>query len=206
MNGQEESTSKKIKDTILSGEEGRIYFISDFVDLGNDALVAKVLYRLEKSNLLIRLSKGIYLYPVVTRFGVSYPSLHTIAKAIAERDKVKIMPTGHAALNQLGLSTQVPMNAIYLTSGSARTIQVGKRKITFKRSVPKNFQYKGSLLPLIVFAMKELGEKNIDDSVFRKIEDLLNKSDERESFEHDIALAPAWIRNLLLPIIKKNKI
>ena len=53
--------------------------------------------------------------------------------------------------------------------------------------------------------MKELGEKNIDDSVLRKIEVLLNKSDEKESFEHDIALAPAWIRNLLLPIIKNNK-
>ena len=51
------------------------------------------------------------------------------------------MPTGSAALNLLGISTQVPMNAVYLTTGSSRVIKIGNRKITFKRSAPKNLEY-----------------------------------------------------------------
>lgn len=206
MGSQEESISKKIKEAILSGEEGHIYFIKDFTDYGKDALIAKVLYRLEKNNILIRLAKGIYLYPVVTRFGVDYPSLHNIAKSIAARDKAAIMPTGSTALNELGLSTQVPMNAVYLTTGSSRIINVGKRKITFKRSVPKNFAYKGTVFPLVVFAMKELGKKRIDSSILKQIEDMLLKINdkEQETISHDVNLAPAWIRNLLLPIIKRQ--
>ena len=93
---QKESISKRIKEAILSGEKGHIYFIKDFADYKNDALVTKVLYRLEKNKILIRLAKGIYLYPVVTSFGIYYPSLDYIAKSIANRDKAKVMPTGSA--------------------------------------------------------------------------------------------------------------
>ena len=207
MDLQEENTSKRIKEAILSGEEGHIYFIKDFTDYGSDNLIAKILYRLEKNNILVRLAKGIYLYPVITRFGITYPSLYQIAKAIAERDKAQIMPTGSTALNQLELSTQVPMNAVYITTGTSRVIKVGKRKITFKRSAPRNFAYKGTIFPLVVFAMKELGKKNIDSSILKQIEEILLKrlnEQEQDSFSHDIILAPAWIRNLLLPIIKKQ--
>ncbi|WP_186971889.1 DUF6088 family protein [Bacteroides fragilis] len=159
MSLQKESISKRIREAILSGEKGRIYFVKDFADYKNDALVTKVLYRLEKNKILIRLAKGIYLYPVVTCYGIYYPSLDYIAKSIAKRDKAKVMPTGSAALNLLGISTQVPMNAVYLTTGSSRVIKIGKRKITFKRSAPKNLEYEGTLFPLVVIVMKELGEK-----------------------------------------------
>ena len=35
------------------------------------------------------------------------------------------------ALNQLGLSTQVPLNVVYLTNGAARKIKIVNRTITF---------------------------------------------------------------------------
>ena len=199
---QKESISKRIREAILSGEKGRIYFVKDFADYKNDALVTKVLYRLEKNKILIRLAKGIYLYPVVTCYGIYYPSLDYIAKSIAKRDKAKVMPTGSAALNLLGISTQVPMNAVYLTTGSSRVIKIGKRKITFKRSAPKNLEYEGTLFPLVVIVMKELGEKNIDAPIMKQIEKILLKIDKQATLSHDIALAPFWIRSLLLPIIR----
>lgn len=46
---QKENISKRIREAILSGEKGHIYFIKDFADYKNDALVTKVLYRLEKN-------------------------------------------------------------------------------------------------------------------------------------------------------------
>ena len=42
------------------------------------------------------------------------------------------------------------MNAVFLTTGSTRTIKIGNRKVLFKHSAPRNFVYKGTLMPLIV--------------------------------------------------------
>ncbi|MCD8500524.1 MAG: type IV toxin-antitoxin system AbiEi family antitoxin domain-containing protein, partial [Bacillaceae bacterium] len=103
---------------------------------GTSIAVRHALSRLCKSGLILRLAEGIYLYPKIDKelgLGVLYPSIDTIAKAIAKKDKARIVPTGVYALNRLGLSTQVPANAVYLTDGSPRRIKVGKGKgILFK--------------------------------------------------------------------------
>ena len=89
--------------------------VSDFAHLNNDGLVTRALSRLEKEGVLIRLSQGLYLYPLRNKFGVLRPSIEDIAYAIAEKDKARIIPSGLTALNKLGLSTQVTMNAVYLS-------------------------------------------------------------------------------------------
>jgi peptidyl-prolyl cis-trans isomerase SurA len=90
------------------------------------------------------------------------------------------MPTGDTALNILGFSTQVPMNAVYITNGAKRKVQVGERNIIFKNVVQKNFQFKGKLLPLIIIALKELGENQVTDEIKDKISKLLSESDAEE--------------------------
>ena len=185
--------SKVIKERIIQGGENKIYIISDFADLNNDALATRVLSRLEKDGLLVRLSQGVYLYPSRNRFGICKPTIDVIAKAIAEKDRADIIPSGLTALNLLGLSTQVPMNAVYLTNGTPRVISVGNRKITFKKSTPRYFAYKTKLFPLVVTALKEIGEENVDDNMVIKIKDILSKEDS-ELLRHDFLIAPQWMR------------
>jgi len=189
--------SKEIRNRITQSDEGRLYVVGDFADLNNDALVTRVLSRLEKEKLLIRLSQGVYLYPNQNRYGVHKPSIDVIAKAIAEKDKTRIIPSGLTALNVLGLSTQVPMNAIYLTNGTPRTVTVGNRKIVFKKSVPRNFAYQSELFPVVVSAMKEMGEKNINDDVVLKLKEILAKETNQELIRQDFLIAPQWIRKKL---------
>jgi hypothetical protein len=62
------------------------------------------------------------------------PTTEQIAEAIAKRDKARIIPTGAYALHMLGLSTQIPMNVVYLTDSSARKVKVGKQTIVFKKT------------------------------------------------------------------------
>ena len=83
--------------------------------------------------MLVRISQGIYLYPMRNRFGILEPSIDDIAVAIAQKDKAGIIPSGLTALNKLALSTQVTMNAVYLTDATAREIKIGNRTIVFKR-------------------------------------------------------------------------
>jgi predicted transcriptional regulator of viral defense system len=114
-------------------------------------VVKKVLLRLEQKGLLKRLAFGIYLYPKNSKLlGELTPTVEEIASAIAARDKARIIPTGSYALNALGLSTQVPLNAVYLTDGATRKVAIGKRNILFKKTSPKNLSVRGPISSLVI--------------------------------------------------------
>jgi hypothetical protein len=200
----ESSTSQTIRKRISHLGDGTLFTINNFESINNDNLVTRTLSRMQNEGAIIRVATGIYMNPKKTQFGILYPTIDQIARKIAERDKAQIMPTGDTALNILGLSTQVPMNAVYTTNGAKRKVKVGNRNIIFKNVVQKNFQFKGKLLSLIIIALKELGEKRVTDEIKDKINKLIldSTADEKTTMMHDLYLAPAWIKELLLPIIK----
>lgn len=200
----EDSISRTIRERIKDIEPGTLFTINDFENINNDHLVTRTLSRLQKEGAIVRVATGIYMNPKKTQFGILYPTIDQIARKIAERDRAQIMPTGNMALNILGFSTQVPMNAVYITNGAKRKVKVGERNIIFKNVVQKNFQFKGKLLPLIIIALKELGESNVTNEIKNKIIELISESsmEERITMIHDLYLAPLWIKELLLPIVK----
>jgi len=200
----EDSISQTIRERIKRIEDGELFTIGAFQDINNDNLVTRTLSRLQNEGIIVRVATGIYMNPKKTQFGILYPTIDQIARKIAERDKAQIMPTGDTALNILGFSTQVPMNAVYITNGAKRKVKIGERNIVFKNAVQKNFQFKGKLLPLIIIALKELGESRVTDEIKNKIVKLVSESniEERITMMHDLYLSPVWIKELLLPIIK----
>lgn len=192
-----DSIQHRIENNIKSMKRGSIIFPSNFDSIGNVETVKKSLLRLENKKFLIRLAHGIYLYPKQDKLlGVLYPTTEEIANAIADRDKAKIIPTGIKALNQLGLSNQMPMNIVFLTDGAARSIVVGKKTIKFKRTTPKNLAIKGEITSLIIQALKEIGKDNVTTEQLEKIKLHLAK-ESQEIIEHDAKLAPVWISKIM---------
>lgn len=192
----------EITKRIENMHEGQILFISDFSDInGNEKVVSRALSAEEKKGNIVRLAKGMYLRPKSTRFGIVYPSVDEMVKAIAHRDKSKVQPCGMTALNMLGLSTQVPTKYTYLTSGSSRKLKLGDRLIELKRSVPKNFVFKTTLGALLMQALKSLGEKNISKQEIVQISKLIDNEKRMEHFKLDILLMPIWMRKLITNII-----
>ncbi|MDI9606211.1 MAG: DUF6088 family protein [Bacteroidota bacterium] len=200
--------SNTIKSTIFKlleeSPEHTVFFLGDFAEYGSIETVRKIFLQARGQGLLVHLSHGIYIKPMFSRFGKVPPPLETIAKAIAERDHVEIMPAGSMAANILGLSTQVPMVASYLTTGSSRTINIGKRAIKFKHAAPRNFAYKGQTIPLIVQALKEIGEDNINENTLSDLSKYLLKTEDKDTLNEDILLAPGWIQAIVKPLIKQN--
>ena len=195
-----QSIHSQLEDKIISLKKGAIVFVSDFAEFGTAENVKKVLLRLEKKQLLVRLAHGIYLYPKIDKeLGILYPSTESIAEAIAKRDKIRIIPTSIYALQQLGISTQIPMNVIYLTDGAPRKIKVGKRTITFKKTAPKNLAIKNKVVSNIVQGLKELGKENITDEIRQKIKQALQKVPV-EILKEEILNAPVWVRNEVLSL------
>lgn len=202
------SVATLVKNRVFEKGQGEILTIRDFDDIPENDIVRKTLSRLTQEGKIKRLANGIYIVPKVTAFGVLNPTLDDIAHSIAEKERVKIMPTGDTALNVLGLSTQVPMKAIYLTDGTRRIYHVGNRDILFKRVAPKNFQFKTRLMTLLNVALKQLGEQNVTNDTLSKISELLKKSNitERNSMIEDLNLSPRWIKELLLPLLNESTI
>ena len=181
-----------------------MYFASDFALLGAPKTINKSLERLEQSKIIIRLARCIYYYPKIDiklGLGILYPSLEEIAKEIAQRDKARIVPTGIYALNKLGLSTQVPMNIVYLTDGTPRRIKIGNGKgILFKHTAPKNLAYKSDLILLIVSALKAIGKENVKNEDIEKLR-ILFSSRQISDWKEDMELAPAWIKQILISTV-----
>lgn len=193
---------KKIAEVLKSHPKGSVLFVDDFLDYGNSESVKKALLRLKEKEILVRLAHGIYLYPKIDKeLGVLFPSTEDIAKAIARRDKARIVPTGVQALNKLGLSTQVPMKVVYLTDGAARSIKVGKRTITFKNTSPKNLLAQGEISSLVIQALKTIGQSKVEDETISKIKIILKK-EKTEIVMNDAKLAPAWINKILTQAIR----
>ncbi len=159
-----------------------------------------------KSGEIERLASGIYYRPSYSDLiGKLTPSIENVAKAIAKRDRARIVPTGAYAENRLGLSTQVPMNIVYLTDGSARKIKIGNRSIVFKKVSPKSVAMIGEISGLAIQALKSIGKENVYEREIKHIQELLLKHEKATRLEHDIRIAPAWIRKIFLPVLKELK-
>lgn len=190
------SIKEKIRDEIQLGKKGKVVMPSDFELKYGVENTKKSLLRLTNEGFLERLARGIYLHPERDELlGMLYPDIETIAEEIALRDNARIIPTGIQALNFLGLSTQVPLNAVFLTDGSPRTIKIGKRKIKFKKASPKNLAAKGRLSGLAIQALKEIGKEKVTKEEIAKIKEQLKKEDP-ENIYQDMKLAPSWIADI----------
>jgi len=191
------SVENQILEKIKNNKRGKIFFPNDFHLLGTDSAIRQSLNRLEKKDILVRLSNGIYLFPKKHKvLGILKPSTEEIALAIAKRDKARLIPTGSQALNKLGFTTQVPMNAVFLTDGSRRVIKIGKRNIKFKVAPPKLLSVKNETNIYIIQALRELGQENVTQDIKLKIAEIL-KNVNKEDLKHDIKLAPRWIAAIM---------
>jgi len=197
------NTESQILAKIKKAKGGSLFFIDDFLRFGNSKTIGKSLERLVNRSEIARVARGIYARlekdPIL---GPVNPDIEAIAKAIAKRDKARIVPTGILALNVLGLSTQIPMNLVYLTDGAARKITIGKHKIVFKKTTPKNLSAIGKISSLVIQALKEIGKDNVKEEEKVIIIEHLKK-EELSRLEHDIHLAPEWIRVIMRKAINK---
>ena len=184
--------------------EDSVLFRSDFPEYHSE-FVGETLAELTKEGILVKLAQGIYAKPRMSRFGTVLPSVEKIVQAIAVRDNAKVLPSGMTALNALGLSTQVPMNYTYLTTGSERTVKLTNRQVVLKRGVPKNFWYETRLIALLVQALKTLKQENVGQEELQIIRSLIEKEPDKGTLAKDVDKMPAWMKRLIKPMLKPHE-
>src|SRR6202041_3920309 len=128
----------------------------EFLDIASRTTVEFALFRLTKSGKIRRIRRGLYDMPKVNEAlgGKLSPDLDEAARAIARRQRWKIVPDGAWAANLLGLSTQVPSKIIYLTDGPNNEVPIGRRTIHFRHARPKAMAGLEGKFALVVQALR----------------------------------------------------
>ncbi len=128
------SLSKQIMEHTGSLREGMPICAGPLLHLGGRAAVDQALSRLARSGRLMRICQGIYMQPVETRFGQCAPSIDKGIEALAAMWGETIVPCGGAAAHVLGLTTQIPVRSVYLTSGRDRCLRFGSLEVELRHA------------------------------------------------------------------------
>ena len=124
--------------------------------------------------------------------GTLSPDIDEAARAIARRQRWKIVPDGAWAANLLGLSTQVPSKIIYLTDGPNSEVPIGRRSIQFKHARPKVLAGLEGKIALVVQALRHLGKENVGTHEMEVLWAALTPA-ERKKFVRDARFGVDWI-------------
>lgn len=156
-----------MKDKILARitrlGDGKAFSAKDFLDIASRGTIDMALSGLTRGGTIRRVRRGLYDMPKVNPAlgGKLSPDIDEAARAIARRQRWKIVPEGAWAANLLGLSTQVPAKIIYLTDGPNKEVLIGRRTIHFKHARPKAMAGLEGKFALVVQALRHLGKDGV---------------------------------------------
>jgi hypothetical protein len=183
----------KVLDRIYGKGRGWVFTPKRFLDLGSRDAVDQALFRLTQHRTIRKLSRGLYDYPKQhPQLGLLNPDPDAVAKAISEKDEIRLQPSGAFAVNRLGLSQQVPAKIVYLTDGPEKSVRVGNQTIQLRRTTPKNMATASSTSGLVIQAFRYLGEKGVTSDHIATLRRVLSPED-RTRLSSDRIYAPAWM-------------
>ena len=185
------SLPRQILNQAAGSPEGALLCPSALLHLGNRAAIDQALSRLTRSGHLIRVCQGIYVRPIQTRFGPRPPAVEKVIASLSALWGETVVPCGGAAANALGLTIQVPVRSVYLTSGPNRRLTLGELTVEL-RHAPR-WQLAAPHRPAgeAVRALSWLGPDEVEASL-----DVIGRKLSAEDFQElaaSRAVMPAWI-------------
>ena len=157
--------AKQILEYGLQLPEGTPLAAKELLHLGNRAAIDQVLCRLVARGTLLRTGRGVYVLPVESRFGSRAPSTLKMVEGLATQRGETIVPHGAAAANALGLTTQVPMRAVYLTSGRSRLLKLGAQMVELRHAPIWQLILPGRVAGDVVRALAWLGPEKAGEAI-----------------------------------------
>ena len=186
-----QTLAKQILEHASQLPEGTPLVAKELLHLGNRVAIDQVLSRLVGRGSLLRAGRGIYVRPVESRFGSRAPSTLKMVEGLATQRGETIVSHGAAAANALGLTTQVPMRAVYLTSGRSRQLKMGAQIVEFRHAPIWQLIFPGRAAGDVVRALAWLGPEKAGDAI-RKLSAKLPASELKEIASARARL-PTWM-------------
>ena len=196
MESKAETVGNRILNRISRAKKGTIFTASDFLDIGSRQAIDVALHRLTRRKALRRVTRGLYERPQKhAELGTLSPNIANVARALAGKGQLRLLPSGAYATNLLGLSEQVPAKAVFLTDGPSRTLKIGRQEIHLRHTTPRNLAAAERLTGLLVQAFRHLGREHITAKRIAHLKRTL-PANERRRLLKDLPLAPSWMHSL----------
>lgn len=184
---------KQVKEQIKALPIGKPFSTVDLPSFGSPENIRKILSRLVQTGEIKRVTHGIFIKPKTSMYvGEVLPSLYEVAQAIAKNTGEKIAIHGAEAARRLRLTTQVPMQTIFSTSGPSRTIRVGNREIKLQHVSSRKLIASSTTRGDVISALWYLGKEKVSQATIQVIKQQLNE-EEFNSVLQELPKMPAWM-------------
>lgn len=200
-----QSIEDKIISKIYGKGMGWTFSQKDFIELGSPGAIDISLSRLNNAGKIRRIARGLYDYPAYSKLLECQLSadIFQAAQALARKFNWRIQPTGTAALNKLGLSTQVPGKIIFLSDGPKRSYDIMGTKLEFKKTGLKESKLKYPESEIVVQALKTLEAKRINEDIINKIRKHFSPA-ERKRILKNTKYITGWIYEIIKKICNED--
>lgn len=198
-----QAIENKVINRIYGNGRGWAFSKKDFADLGSANAIDQALSRLYKTGRIRRVMRGLYNYPKYSKLLEQElsPDIDQLAQALARKFGWNIQASGNAALNVLGLSTQVPTKYLYHCDGKSKVYKVGDVELRFKRTELKDIGLKYSDSELVVQAIKALDKKTLAMEEKKKVRDYFSV-DRHARILKDAQYTTSWIYEIIKSIFE----
>lgn len=169
---------------------------------GNRAAVDQALSRLIRRGNLLRIGRGVYVRPVASRFGTHAPNASKVIQTMAEQKGETVVTHGAAAANALGLTTQVPVREVYLTSGRSRRLKFGAQVVELRHAPNWQLVLPGRVAGEAVRALVWLGPKGSKQAI-RTLQRKLPKAELQEMAAVRGRL-PTWMAQEISALVRNG--
>ncbi len=159
--------------------------------------IRQILSRLVKAGDLQRVARGVFIKPKsLPKVGNALPSATAIANTLAKSTGETITVHGAEAARQLRLTTQVPMQLVFYTSGNTRTLKIAHQTVKLMHVNPSRLIAANTMAGLAISALNYLGRKNATVETLNQIAKRMPAA-EFEKMLNLVEQMPAWMANLI---------
>jgi hypothetical protein len=190
-------TAELIRQHIEAMPIGEPFTPTTFLECGTRASVDQTLSRLIKAGSIERVARGVFVRPEVNRFlSKVMPEPLKVAETVAKTTGAVVQVHGAEAARRLELTTQVPTQPVFVTSGPSKRIRVGRMEIRLQHICQRKLALAGRPAGLALAAMWYLGKKEVTPALIEKIRQKLG-SNEFEVLKSAISSMPGWMSDII---------
>lgn len=189
-------TAELIRHRIEEMPVGEPFTPAGFLECGTRASVDQSLSRLVKAGLIERVARGVFVRPEFSRYvGKVMPEPIKVAETLAKSTGAVVQVHGAEAARRLGLTTQVPVQSVFSTTGPSKRIRIGQMEIRLQHVSPRKLALAGRPAGLALAAMWYLGKGEVSTRTIEKIRSKLS-SGEFEALRAATSAMPAWMSDV----------
>jgi predicted transcriptional regulator of viral defense system len=196
------TTAAKIQAHLETLPEGTLITAKSLLHLGTRVAIDIALMRLHKASKLERVSRGVYCKPKVSQLtgGTFLPPTLEVVQHLAKLQGEQIGPHGAVTVNRFGLSTQVPLQLILLTTGRSKTMKIGWQTVQFRHVAANKLPVGDSLAGMAITALhylRKTNEATLENTrkIWKKLPQI-----EQERLSGVLPRLPAWMSRLVYQV------